>query len=170
MFPSCPRTLRVQRVVYSPPSRTRQPLSTSRLNFSAKIPSTTDDKDAAGDAFHKAYEAAMPECTKIKGLQAFAGAVWDRRRHVPSQVYNDPLLHLFEEFDKDSDGHLTHLEIADALQSNRVDITPEQVQMFIDLVDKNNNQTIERDEFPELIWKMATADLNANHHAPAPST
>lgn len=45
--------------------------------------------------------------------------VWDRRRHVPSQVYNDPLLHLFEEFDKDSDGHLTHMEIAEALQSNR---------------------------------------------------
>lgn len=51
----------------------------------------------------------------------------------------------------------------------RVDITPEQVQMFIDLVDANDNKTIEREEFPDLIWKMATADLSAAHHAPAAS-
>lgn len=42
--------------------------------------------------------------------------------------------------------------------------------MFIDLVDANNNKTIEREEFPDLIWKMATADLNSDHHAPAPSS
>lgn len=62
---------------------------------------------------------SLPEPEKNIGCHV---QVWDRRRHVPSQVYNDPLLHLFEEFDKDSDGHLTHLEIAEALQSNRFEL------------------------------------------------
>jgi hypothetical protein len=77
-----------------------------------------------------------------------------------------------------------------------VKITPEQVQVFIDTVDSNNNQTVEQSEFPDLIFhvcfflpaedpvpytqyftcvnfhslpvrlQMATADLNSHHRAP----
>ena len=42
--------------------------------------------------------------------------IWERRRRIPSQVYNDPLSQLFTEFDADGDGHLTAQEIADALR------------------------------------------------------
>lgn len=42
--------------------------------------------------------------------------IWERRRRIPSQVYNDPLSQLFTEFDADGDGHLTAQEISDALR------------------------------------------------------
>lgn len=41
--------------------------------------------------------------------------IWERRRRIPSTIYNDPLLKMFNEFDADGDGHLTAQEIADAL-------------------------------------------------------
>jgi Ca2+-binding EF-hand superfamily protein len=59
------------------------------------------------------------------------GQVWERRRRIPSQTYNDPLDHIFTEFDSDGDGHLTADEIAIALQSRGVEATPEAVQAFI---------------------------------------
>lgn len=58
--------------------------------------------------------------------------VWDRRRRIPSQTYNDALDHIFNEFDIDSDGHLTAVEIAQALQSRGVDASADVVQEFID--------------------------------------
>ena len=57
--------------------------------------------------------------------------VWERRRRIPSQTYNDPLDHIFTEFDSDGDGHLTAEEIASALQSRGVKATPDLVQEFI---------------------------------------
>jgi hypothetical protein len=96
--------------------------------------------------------------------------IWERRRRIPSQLYNDPLQHLFDEFDADGDGHLTAEEIAGALKSNGVSITADQVQVFIDTVDANGNKTIERSEFADLIFHMATADLNKAHHAPRPTS
>lgn len=58
--------------------------------------------------------------------------IWERRRRIPSTTYNDPLDHIFTEFDEDGDGHLTSVEIANALKSRGVAATPEQVQEFID--------------------------------------
>jgi Ca2+-binding EF-hand superfamily protein len=57
--------------------------------------------------------------------------IWERRRRIPSTTYNDPLDHIFTEFDEDGDGHLTSEEIASALKSRNVDITPEQIKEFI---------------------------------------
>jgi hypothetical protein len=62
---------------------------------------------------------------------------------------------------------LTSEEISHALQSKRVEMTPEQVQVFIDAADADGNTTIEKNEFPDLIWHMATADLRRDIHAPA---
>lgn len=47
-------------------------------------------------------------------------------------TYNDPLDHIFTEFDEDGDGHLTSVEIANALKSRGVEASPDQVQEFID--------------------------------------
>lgn len=58
--------------------------------------------------------------------------VWERRRRIPSSTYNDPLDHIFTEFDEDGDGHLTSVEIANALKSRGVEAKPDQVQEFID--------------------------------------
>lgn len=58
--------------------------------------------------------------------------VWERRRRIPSQTYNDPLDHIFTEFDEDGDGHLTADEIASALQSRGVQADTHQIQDFID--------------------------------------
>eukprot|EP00882_Tetradesmus_deserticola_P031377 GHRQ01035479.1.p1 GENE.GHRQ01035479.1~~GHRQ01035479.1.p1 ORF type:complete len:126 (-),score=46.12 GHRQ01035479.1:631-1008(-) len=87
--------------------------------------------------------------------------IWERRRRIPSTTYNDPLAHIFSEFDKDGDGHLTSEEIAEALNSRNVEITPEQIREFIRAADDNNNGTVERAEFPQLIFHMAIADLKS---------
>jgi hypothetical protein len=57
--------------------------------------------------------------------------IWERRRRIPSTTYNDPLDHIFTEFDEDGDGHLTSEEIATALKSRNVEITPDQIKEFI---------------------------------------
>jgi Ca2+-binding EF-hand superfamily protein len=93
--------------------------------------------------------------------------IWERRRRIPSQLYNDPLVRLFEEFDLNSDSRLTAEEIAEALQSKRVDMSPQQVKLFIDVADADGNGTIEKSEFPGLLWHMATADLDKMSHSGA---
>lgn len=75
---------------------------------------------------------AQYSAERIEGLQEFAAAVWERRKRIPSASYNDPLRRLFGEFDKDGDGHLTAEEIAYALQSRGVKLTPEVAQKYID--------------------------------------
>lgn len=165
--PSCLRLLRVK--VQPSAVRRATPVLSSRQKPSTPgtcIPSFGEDKEAACTSFHKAFGDSLPEATRIPGLQAFAGAIWERQRRIPSTTYNDPLGKIFNEFDADGDGHLTAQEIADALLSNNVKITPAQVQVFIDSVDVNQNKTIERAEFPDLIFHMATADLNVQHKAP----
>jgi hypothetical protein len=61
-----------------------------------------------------------------------ADQIWERRRRIPSATFNDPLDHIFTEFDEDGDGHLTAVEIAHALKSRGVEAEVEQVQEFID--------------------------------------
>ncbi len=64
-------------------------------------------------------------------MQEFAAAIWERRRRIPSTTYNDPLDHIFAEFDEDSDGSLSAAEVARALQSRGVDATEDVMQTFI---------------------------------------
>eukprot|EP00877_Chromochloris_zofingiensis_P001522 jgi/Chrzof1/11370/Cz05g34100.t1 len=114
-----------------------------------------------------AIEASHPDAKKIPGLQEFAAAVWDRRRRIPSQTYNDALDHIFNEFDIDSDGHLTAVEIAQALQSRGVDASADVVQEFIDVTDSNGNGMVERHEFSKFIFELAKADLRVDSGADA---
>eukprot|EP01025_Chloroclados_australasicus_P011107 TRINITY_DN1480_c0_g1_i1.p4 TRINITY_DN1480_c0_g1~~TRINITY_DN1480_c0_g1_i1.p4 ORF type:complete len:153 (+),score=17.36 TRINITY_DN1480_c0_g1_i1:242-700(+) len=95
---------------------------------------------------------------RISGLQEFASAIWERQRRIPKNTFNDPLMRLFEEFDADGDGHITAVELAQALQSRGVQINEEQAQGFIDTVDKDGNRTVEKNEFPRLIFRMASSD------------
>ncbi|GAB4821781.1 hypothetical protein N2152v2_008827 [Parachlorella kessleri] len=99
-------------------------------------------------------------------MQEFASALLARSR-IPSQQYIDPLNHIFDEFDSDKDGHLCSREVAAALRSRGVDITPEQAQMFIEAVDLDSNQTVEKSEFRDLILHMAAADLHSRRAAKA---
>jgi Ca2+-binding EF-hand superfamily protein len=126
------------------------------------IPSPQEEKEAAHSAFMTAYEASKPVNVRMPGLQQFAAAVWERRRRIPSSTYNDPLDHIFTEFDEDGDGHLTSVEIANALSSRGVDAKPEQVQEFIDAIDVNKNGTVERNEFADFIFHLAVADLKTS--------
>jgi Ca2+-binding EF-hand superfamily protein len=89
----------------------------------------------------------------------FAGALLSRSR-IPSQQYSDPLMHIFDEVDADSDGALTASEVASALRSRNVNITEDQAAMFIDAVDLNHTKKVERHEFRDLILHMAAADLH----------
>lgn len=124
-------------------------------------PGPQEEKEAAHEAFLHAFEASKPVCVRMPGLQQFAAAIWERRRRIPSTTYNDPLDHIFTEFDEDGDGHLTSDEIARALQSRGVAAQPEQVQDFIDAIDVNKNGTVERSEFADFIFHMAVADLKS---------
>lgn len=47
-------------------------------------------------------------------------------------------------------------------RSNNVKITPEQVQVFINSVDANQNKTVEKAEFPDLIFHVRSCFLT--HH------
>lgn len=124
-------------------------------------PGPKEEKDSAHEAFMSAYEAAKPLSVRLPGLQQFAAAVWERRRRIPSQTYNDPLDHIFTEFDEDGDGHLTADEIASALQSRGVQADTHQIQDFIDAIDLDHNGTVERSEFADFIFHLAVADLHA---------
>lgn len=108
-----------------------------------------------------AFNASKPSALQVSGLQEFAAAIWERRRRIPSQTYNDPLDHVFTEFDVDGDGKLTTDEIAAALKSRNVDVTPEQIEQFVLGVDKNHNGCVDRQEFPDFIFAMAVADLKS---------
>lgn len=124
-------------------------------------PGPQEEKESAHEAFMHAFEASKPVTQRIPGLQQFAASVWERRRRIPSTTYNDPLDHIFTEFDENGDGHLTSVEVANALRSREVNITPEQVQEFIDAIDVNKNGTVERSEFADFIFHMAVADLKS---------
>ncbi len=56
--------------------------------------------------------------------------IWARRRNISS--HQDPLDHIFSEFDEDHDGYLRADDVTAALGSRNVDITPKQAQMFLE--------------------------------------
>jgi hypothetical protein len=71
------------------------------------------------------------------------------RVHIPAS-----LCHAFRAF-----MHCVEARVVSQCRANNVSITLEQVQRFIDKVDKNDNSTIEQGEFADLIFAMATADM-----------
>ncbi|KAK9839577.1 hypothetical protein WJX84_008519 [Apatococcus fuscideae] len=90
--------------------------------------------------------------------------VWNRHRNIPSSRNLKSVLdNLFDEFDKDGDGHLTPAEIASALNSRNVLITEQESAMFIRAIDANSNGLVERSEWPGFIWAMAAADLSPDN-------
>lgn len=123
-------------------------------------PGPQEEKEVSHEAFLHAFEASKP-AARIPGLQQFAAAIWERRRRIPSQTYNDPLDHIFTEFDADGDGHLTAEEVASALKSRGVEADAKVVQAFIDAVDSDSNGTVERNEFASFIFHMANADMKS---------
>lgn len=100
------------------------------------------------------HRSSGPPPFKIKGLEEFASAIWERRKHIPSQSYGDPLIRLFDEFDKDHDGKLTAAEVSAALQSRQVELTEEQAQLFIDAIDGEPHHCASREDFPVLVFHM----------------
>jgi hypothetical protein len=103
----------------------------ARVVRASPIPTPDEDREVAHTAFLDAFTAAQPECVRIRGMQEFASAILARAR-IPSQAYSDPLAHIFQEFDVDKDGSLSAAKVGRALRSRDVNITDEQVQMFID--------------------------------------
>ena len=69
----------------------------------------------------------------------------------------DPLLHIFDEFDTDHDGRLNGTDVAAALQSRRVRLSPADAQAFVDDIDATG--TIGRAQFGALVYALAAADL-----------
>lgn len=135
------------------PGPTRQHLTKSH-----PFPDPEEERGVTHDAFMQAVQQSKP-ASRISGLQEFAAAIWERKRRIPSTTYNDPLQHLFNEFDLDNDGCLTAAEVAAALQQRNVEVTEEVVQRYIDEIDTNNNGTVERHEWEHFIFHMASVDL-----------
>lgn len=136
----------------------------------AAIPTPDEDKEVAHEAFLHAFEMSRPEQCRIPGMQEFAAAILARER-IPSQQYSDPLGHIFEEFDSDGNLVLSAAEVGHALRSRDVEITDEQVAMFIDAclessdeegMDHNDVRGVKRDEFRDLIVHMAAADFQSS--------
>lgn len=124
-------------------------------------PGPQEERESAHEAFMHALESAKPVKLRMPGMQQFAAAIWERRRRIPSATFNDPLDHIFTEFDEDGDGHLTAVEIAHALRSRGVEADEKQLQEFIDAIDTNANGTVERSEFADFIFHLAVAELKS---------
>lgn len=124
-------------------------------------PDPSEDSEECHNAFLHAYEASRPrEYQHIPGLQEFAAAIFERNRRIPSSSYSSPLDHIFTEFDEDNDGKLSVSDVTAALMSRNVQITNDQVMMFIDGVNKHHNHMVERHEFADLVFSMASLDVH----------
>ncbi|KAK9811368.1 hypothetical protein WJX72_002661 [[Myrmecia] bisecta] len=126
------------------------------------------DPSVIRDSYLRGVFDSQSSAVQISGMQEFAAAVWERHKSIPSQTYRDPLDRIFDEFDTDHDGHLNAEDVAAALQSRRVQITAEQAQLFIAAADINSNNTVEKEEFAELVFHMAAADLRHYGRESAP--
>ncbi|KAA6424506.1 MAG: hypothetical protein FRX49_05718 [Trebouxia sp. A1-2] len=109
------------------------------------------------ESFRQAYRNSQADTICVPGLQEFAGSIWARRRNISS--YQDPLEHIFSEFDEDQDGYLNAADVTAALGSRNVNITPEQAQMFLEVSDVDSDHVVGKHEFADFIFHMAAADL-----------
>ena len=50
--------------------------------------------------------------------------IWERRRRIPSTLYQDPLQHVFDEFDEDGDGTLSADEVSPGATTREPDSLP----------------------------------------------
>jgi len=129
-------------------------------------PGEEEEYDVSHNAFHKAFEDAKPAAAQVPGLQELAAAIWERRK-IPSR--QDPLLHIFDEFDMDNDGVLSSGEIVEALKSRGVaKISKEQVQWLIDAFERTKAcalpkfaHVITRQQWPDFVYSLTVADMNA---------
>lgn len=164
-FVSCPRMafrtpragLKRSKVVMFSQDKSSTP--NTAVPKASPIPDIDEDREVMHASFLKAFEGAQPERAHIAGMMEFAGAILSRAK-IPSQQYVDPLMHIFDEFDRDKDGSLSAKEVAAALRSRGVEISDDQAAMFISVIDLNDNSTVERSEFRDLILHMAAADLH----------
>lgn len=116
-----------------------------------------DDINVVEESFRQAYRNSQADTICVPGLQEFAGSIWARRRIASS--YQDPLDHIFSEFDEDQDGYLNAADVTAALSSRNVNITPEQAQMFLEVSDVDSDHVVGKHEFADFIFHMAAADL-----------
>lgn len=116
-----------------------------------------DDINVVEESFRQAYRNSQADTICVPGLQEFAGSIWARRRNISS--YQDPLEHIFSEFDEDQDGYLNAEDVTAALGSRNVNITPEQAQIFLEVSDVDSDHVVGKHEFADFIFHMAAADL-----------
>lgn len=116
-----------------------------------------DDINLVEESFRQAYRNSQADTICVPGLQEFAGSIWARRSMTSS--YQDPLDHIFSEFDEDQDGYLNASDVTAALGSRNVNITPEQAQMFLEVSDVDSDHVVGKHEFADFIFHMAAADL-----------
>ena len=125
------------------------------------VPSPEEDKEVMHASFMHAYENSLASLCRIEGMQSFAGGMLARAQ-IPSQQYVDPLSHIFDEFDTDGNKVLAASEVGKALRSRDVDITDEQVKMFVKAVFGESASGVRREDFKELIMHMAMADFECS--------
>ena len=131
------------------------------------IPTPEEDKEVMHEAFLHAFEISRPEQCRIPGMQEFASAILAREK-IPSQQYSDPLGHIFDEVDANGDCVLSASEVGQALRSHDIEITDDQVAMFMKAmkrlgggssVEEESQVCVEKKDFRDLIVHMAAADF-----------
>jgi len=121
------------------------------------------------EAFLHAFEISRPEQCRIPGMQEFASAILAREK-IPSQQYSDPLGHIFDEVDLNGDLKLSACEVGQALRSHDIEITDEQVSMFMKALIRLRGENasheegvcVEKKDFRDLIVHMAAADFQCS--------
>lgn len=133
------------------------------------IPTPEEDKEVMHEAFLHAFEISRPEQCRIPGMQEFASAILAREK-IPSQQYSDPLGHIFDEVDANGDSRLSAGEVGQALRSHDIEITDDQVSMFMKALSRARREEngseddvcVEKKDFRDLIVHMAAADFQCS--------
>lgn len=138
------------------------------------IPTPEEDKEVMHEAFLHAFEISRPEQCRIPGMQEFASAILAREK-IPSQQYSDPLGHIFDEVDSNGDSRLSAREVGQALRSHDIEITDDQVSMFMKALRRvrgkenaspssssEEDVCVEKKDFRDLIVHMAAADFQCS--------
>jgi hypothetical protein len=88
----------------------------------------------------------------------------NRKGHVPTHYYCNPLPDLFARFDKDDDGYLDVGDVHAALASQDIDVSMEQAEMFVDLEARQLPHLclVSEKEFERVVFIMGKVDLAVN--------